>query len=347
MPYITDGLWDTLVFDEDLIKGSLLNYISSVMLFSEKKVNPQIITFQRLVLLHGPPGTGKTSLCRALAQKLAIRLSNRYTSGKLIEVSASALFSRFFSESAKLVSSLFEKIYEMTEDEESYICVLIDEVESLTTARSSTIGTEPSDAMRVVNVLLTQLDRLKTRPNVLLLTTSNLLEASDRLLPFIQESYVVMLTISAAFLDRADIIQYIGNPGSAAVYQILRSCLMELMRAGIVQATSELRGHNAALLGQRSDPSSASSILLDISAACTAVEREAQQLDSSQGIQKPSRLDAELKERKRISSARSLRRLPLLAHAQHIRRTGQPCTLNEMLSAIYSTATEQHPVSSA
>ena len=69
--------------------------------------------------------------------------------------------------------------------------------------------------MRVVNALLTQLDGLRRYKNALVLTTSNLTGAID-----------------AAFVDRADIKQYVGPPGVAARYQILSSCLLELGRAG-------------------------------------------------------------------------------------------------------------------
>ena len=67
----------------------------------------------------------------------------------------------------------------------------------------------------MVNALLTQLDGLRRYKNALVLTTSNLTGAID-----------------AAFVDRADIKQYVGPPGVAARYQILGSCLQELGRAG-------------------------------------------------------------------------------------------------------------------
>ena len=75
---------------------------------------------------------------------------------------------------------MFHKIQELIDDPEALVCVLIDEVESLTAARKSAMaGSEPSDAIRVVNAVLTQIDQIKRFPNVILLTTSNVTGAID------------------------------------------------------------------------------------------------------------------------------------------------------------------------
>ncbi|ETI32832.1 hypothetical protein, variant [Phytophthora nicotianae P1569] len=210
-----DGLWDSLIFDS-AVKRNVLDYAMTAMLFSDSKVNPHIISWNRVVLLHGPPGTGKTSLCKALAHKLSIRLSSRYPNAVLLEINAHSLFSKWFSESGKLVMKLFRQIQELVEDEESLICVLIDEVESLTAARKSALsGSEPSDAIRVVNALLTQLDSLKRHSNVLILTTSNITEAID-----------------VAFVDRADIKQYVERYGR---------CMIERVRLLSLSGISDFR----------------------------------------------------------------------------------------------------------
>lgn len=82
---------------------------------------------------------------------------------------------------------MFRKIQELIDDPDVLVCVLIDEVESLTAARKSAMsGSEPSDAIRVVNALLTQLDQIRRYPNVLILTTSNVTGAID--LAFVDRS---------------------------------------------------------------------------------------------------------------------------------------------------------------
>ena len=215
------GVWENLIYDTD-IKRELLKFVSTSLLLSDRGVDGGIVTCNRVVLLHGPPGTGKTSLCHALAQKLSIRLQDRYRSTHLVEINSHSLFSKWFSESGKLVQKMFTEIKRLMEDSRALICVLIDEVESLTSARKNAMsGSEPSDAIRVVNALLTQLDSIKNETNVLILTTSNITGAID-----------------LAFVDRADIKQYVGHPSQAAVYQILHTCLEELMRKGVVVDTS-------------------------------------------------------------------------------------------------------------
>lgn len=54
---------------------------------------------------------------------------------------------------------------------------------------------------------------VRRHSNVVILTTSNITERID-----------------VAFVDRADIRQYIGPPSAAAIFRIYLSCLEELMR---------------------------------------------------------------------------------------------------------------------
>jgi pachytene checkpoint protein 2 len=195
-----EGLWESIIVDDN-IKQNLLGYTTSSLLFSLKDINPTVIAWNRMLLLYGPPGkskalyspyrfkyplkmklsfigTGKTTICKALAHKIAIRQQICYDDAVLVEINSHSLFSKWFSESGKLVMKLFDHILELAEDKRCLVIVLIDEVESITVSRKPT-SNEPGDAIRVVNAVLTSLDSLKRLNNVLVLSTSNLIDSID------------------------------------------------------------------------------------------------------------------------------------------------------------------------
>ncbi|KAG9337770.1 hypothetical protein JZ751_028268 [Albula glossodonta] len=254
------GVWESLVY-EDGLKTQLLDYVSTTIFFSDKKVDSNLIAWNRVVLLHG-----KTSLCKALAQKLSIRLSNRYSYGQFVEINSHSLFSKWFSE-----------------------------VESLTAARNAAqAGTEPSDAIRVVNSVLTQLDQIKRHSNVVILTTSNVTEKID-----------------LAFVDRADIKQYIGPPSTEAIFNIYQSCLEELMKCQIIYPRQQLLSMvELETMGFReSHVSELSLTLRDIAV-------------KSKGF-----------------SGRALRKLPFLAHALFVKTP--TVTLERFMEAMDQTVDRQ------
>lgn len=166
-----EGLWESLHFDDNL-KQRLYSYATvslKLSKFSDHKVSQALISNNKILLVHGPPGTGKTTICKALCQKLAIRHDKR--SSKLfhaadyeaimIELSCSRIFSRWFGESAKNLEKIFqdvELILTSASNKDKFVCLLMDEVETLASCRSSLMNkNETTDGIRVVNTLLTKL----------------------------------------------------------------------------------------------------------------------------------------------------------------------------------------------
>lgn len=59
-----------------------------------------------------------------------------------MEINSHGLFSKWFSESGKLVVKMFQKIQELIDDPEALICILMDEVTLLCLLLMASVYTE-------------------------------------------------------------------------------------------------------------------------------------------------------------------------------------------------------------
>ncbi|CEF66713.1 Pachytene checkpoint protein 2 homolog [Strongyloides ratti] len=213
-----DNIWDNLIFPK-CIKKKIIGYTTTLLQFSKLSISDDKISTNRFILFHGPPGTGKTSLAKGFAQKMSIRLNSFYQSSILVEINCHSLFSKWFSQSAKLVSLLFDKILNTyAVNKNMMVFVLIDEIESIGLSREKSMGkNDPGDVVRVLNSFLTQLDKAKKYPNVMFIGTSNMNHIMDE-----------------AISDRIDLDIFIGYPCLEATYTILKGIIEELMEKKVL-----------------------------------------------------------------------------------------------------------------
>lgn len=200
-----DAQWDAIIIDAAL-KGELL--AQGVLNFTLRpRVDRALVPLHGIILLVGPPGTGKTSLARGLASRIAgaIQGKDRF---RYIEVEPHALASSALGRSQKAVTELFAQTIGENADEP--LIVLLDEVETLAADRSRmSLEANPIDVHRATDAVLAQLDHLaSSRPNLLFLATSNFPEAIDE-----------------ALVSRADLVRTMGLPTAEACRAIILSTL--------------------------------------------------------------------------------------------------------------------------
>lgn len=128
--------------------------------------------FQRLgvdpprgVLLHGPPGTGKTRLARAVANE---------SDAEFFLINGPEIMGSAYGESEKALRSIFEQA---TKAQPSIL--FIDEIDSIAPKRDQVHG---ETEKRLVAQLLTLMDGIEARSNLVVIAATNRPEAVDEAL---------------------------------------------------------------------------------------------------------------------------------------------------------------------
>jgi proteasome regulatory subunit len=118
------------------------------------------------VLLHGPPGTGKTMLAKAVANQ---------TDATFIKMAGSELVRKFIGEGARLVRDLFE----LASEREPAV-IFIDEIDAIAAKRTDSKTSGDAEVQRTMMQLLSEMDGFEDRGEIRIIAATNRFDMLDR-----------------------------------------------------------------------------------------------------------------------------------------------------------------------
>jgi transitional endoplasmic reticulum ATPase len=121
------------------------------------------ITPPRGVLLHGPSGTGKTMLAKAIANEAGVNF---------IAVDGPEVFGKWLGESEAAIRHIFRVARQL-----SPCIIFFDQLDALVPRRGTDSGSRTTE--RVVNQILSELDGIKAVSNILVIGATNRLDLVD------------------------------------------------------------------------------------------------------------------------------------------------------------------------
>ncbi len=259
-------------YDVDFLVPEMKTNISFKNIIGQQKAKKKCVLIEKFlsnpqkfgkwapknILFHGPSGTGKTMMAKALANSVDV---------PLLAVKATKLIGEFVGDGARQIHQLYEKAEELAP------CIIfIDEFDAVALNRS--FQEIRGDVSEIVNAILTEMDGIDERDGICTIAATNMMMALDPAvrsrfeeeieftLPSLEERYKILQNYTRTFpvkLEKDVNLQSIakkttGFSGRDLVEKLLKNALHKAILTGGKVTGKQFEEAFAEAVGKRSEP---------------------------------------------------------------------------------------------